>query len=45
MEKGTESCYGSAFKNTLEIGGEAIEVTFQKLADGTKVISDAWVKN
>ena len=45
MEKGTESSYGSAFKNTLDIRGETIEVTFQKLADGTKPISDAWVKN
>ncbi len=44
MVNGTESSYKSAFQNTLEINGNTVVVTFQKLADGTKAISDAWVQ-
>ncbi|MCR5763624.1 MAG: hypothetical protein K6G00_09620, partial [Treponema sp.] len=43
MEKGSETSYGTAFKNTLKIGEETIVVTFQKLENGVKAISDAWI--
>ncbi len=44
MVKGTESSYKSVFSKTLEIGGYIVQVTYNKLTDGSIRISDAWVK-
>lgn len=44
MEKGTEEVSGKAFKKSLTINGNIVEVTYQKLSNGKIAISDAWVK-
>lgn len=43
MENGVEGPYKSVFSKKMTINGYEVEVTYNKLVDGTIKISDAWI--
>ena len=43
MENGEEGPYKSVFSKKKIIDGYEVEVTYNKLSDGTVRISDAWI--
>lgn len=44
LQNGTEGRYKSVWSKTAKIGKHVVEVTYNKLADGTIAVSDAWVR-
>ena len=45
MENGVEGEYKTVYSKKMTINGYEVEVTYNKLPDGTIKISDAWINS